>query len=182
MLNRIILYFGATATSLIFVLVAMDLTFLGKRNLIRKGFTDLRVFIWLFGIPCIILLLILLVFQVLPTYLFPIQTILLMAYGISRKQIIVKLYDMDSIQPTKLPNNAFERITNHPLPCFTRFVNILVILALAICGALWVLENEDNPRILYPAVIAIFLIIALAQFADFADLVNIVSRKLHRND
>ena len=114
MLNRIIFFLGVTITTLIFVRVVLGLRLLGYRNLIRKGFINSRVFIWLIGVPCIIIILLLLVFQVLPTFLFPIQIVLLFAYGISRKHITVKIYGMNAFQPLKLPNNPFNLITNQP--------------------------------------------------------------------
>jgi len=123
---------------------------LGYRNLIRKSFTNSRVFIWLIGVPCIIIILLLLVFQVLPAFLFPIQIVLLVAYGISRKHITVKIYGMNAFKTLKLHNNSINRIANQPGSSFISFSIFLAVLALALSGAVWVLEDEQNQWIIIP--------------------------------
>ena len=176
MLNQAILYLGLAATSLIFLLVVLDLILLGKLNLLRRGVTDLGVFIWLYGIPFTISFLLLLIYQELPKYLFPIQVILLMIYGSDRRRLVTRLFNLDPFQSTESSSYEVEWVADHPLSCLVKFVNILVILALAICGALWILRYQDDPWIIYPSVIIIILAISLAQIANLVNFVNLVRR------
>lgn len=188
MLYRIILYLGAAITTLIFVLVVLDLTLLGTRNIIRNSIANIRVFILLIGIPYIVLFLILLIFQVLPNYLFPIELVLLIAYGLDKKHIIVKIQSIVGIQPLKQSEIAIALTRNQPRPCLrlskdlVRFINLLVILAFAMSGAIWVSVNEENPWIIYPAAGAIGFILLLARLFEIAEVVRFVTRKLSKQD
>ena len=188
MLDKIILYLGVVITLLIFVLVTLDLTLLGTRNIIRISFTDIRVFMLLIGIPYIILFLLLLVFQVLPNFLFPIQLVLLIAYGIGKKKITTQIHSSVNIQSLDQSRIAFLLKSIPSRGCFglskdaIRFINLLAILAFAFCGALWVLANEENQWFIYPVVGVLFIIFFFTKLFEIGELVRLITKKSSRQD
>ena len=187
MLIRIIFYLGAAITALTFVLTVQDLTAAGTRNVIRNSFTNIRSFFLLIGIPYLILSLLLLNLLLLPNYLFPIQLVLLLMYGIGRKYLIGSIQRALDQQPSIQSDGKILASDSPPRPdhisgCGIRFIILLASLALAICGALWVLANEENQWILYPAVGVIALFLLFARLSEFAHLIRLFSRHSSKKD
>jgi len=123
----------------------------------------------------------LLILLLLPKYLFPIQLVLLITYGFGKKYLSGWIQSIMIMQPSIQSDSSFLSSGDRSDPsqllgCSIRFVILLASLALAICGALWVLAYEQDPWIVYPAVIVIGLFFLFARLSEYAHLIHFVSR------